>query len=224
VSTADGPLTPFAVVLATDRLRLRPLRPDDVDAMVDLDSDPEVMRWLTGGTATPRDYIDDVVLPRFLERDPRRPWLGVWATEGPDGRFLGWVSLRPMSPACPRWATLGYRLCRSAWGRGYGTEAAGAVLGRAFEGGDLERAEAMVYEANIASQRVLQKLGLRLCGRRHLTLDDLAISDTFDGGAASSVWEGDDLIYRIDRAGWFEVHGWETPGAASQGDAPRARA
>jgi RimJ/RimL family protein N-acetyltransferase len=220
---ADGQ-QPSVAVLATNRLRLRPLRPDDVDAMVDLDGDPEVMRWLTGGAATPRDYIEEVVLPGFLERYQRRPWLGVWATEGPDGRFLGWVSLRPMSPACPRWAILGYRLCRSAWGRGYGTEAAGAVLGRAFEDGDLERAEAMVYEANVASQRVLQKLGLRLCGRRHLTLDALAISDTFDGGGSSAVWEGDDLIYRIDRAGWLERHRSDARDAAGTGYAPRARA
>lgn len=185
----------------TGRLRLRRLRADDLDAMVELDSDPEVMRWLSGGTATPREFIEEVVLPGFLAVDPGRPWLGVWAVEHPADGFIGWVSLRPGRPETPTSAVLGYRLRREAWGRGYATEAAGNVLRRAFESGDLEDVEATVYEANVGSRRVLEKLGLRVVRRQRLTPDELAAMDTFDAGGAE-VWDGDDLVFRLDRAGW----------------------
>ncbi len=191
--------------LATERLRLRRLRPDDLDALVDLDSDPEVMRWLSGGTPTPREFIEEVVLPGFLARYPTRPWLGVWMAELPDGPPIGWVSLRPVRPEAPAWASLGYRLRRAGWGRGYATEAARAVLGQAFGTGDLERVEATVYEDNLRSQRVLAKLGLRLLRRHHLALDDLAVVDSFVGGV--DVWPGDDLIYRLDRGEWLSRGG-----------------
>jgi RimJ/RimL family protein N-acetyltransferase len=187
--------------LATERLRLRRPRPDDIDALVKLDDDPEVMRWLSGGQATPRSVIEDVVLPGLLATDPLRPWLGAWVIEDPDGAFLGWVTLRPMDAAVPTCASLGYRLRRAAWGKGIATEASHAVLRRAFAEGDLERVEASAYEDNRASRRVLEKLGLRMHARYRLTLDDLARTDTFDGGAAS-VWDGDDLVYRLDRADW----------------------
>lgn len=190
-----------AVTVDTQRLRLRPLGTDDLDALVELDSDPEVMRWLSGGTATPREFLEEVVLPGFLDLDPGRPWLGAWAIEDRDGAFLGWVSLRPSRPEVPTSATLGYRLRRAAWGRGFATEAARAVLARAFEAGDLALVEATVYEANSASRRVLEKLGLREAGRGAMTPDDLAAVDTFQA-TSGGVWEGDDIVYRIERAAW----------------------
>ena len=98
------------VFLETERLVLRRFTEADVDNLFELDSDPEVMRWLSGGTPTPREYIEEVVLPGFLAADERRPWLGVWALEQPDAGFLGWVSLRPVAPETPTWAVLGYRL------------------------------------------------------------------------------------------------------------------
>ncbi len=185
----------------TQRLRLRPLATDDLDALVDLDSDPEVMRWLSGGTATPREFLEEVVLPGFLATYPGCPWLGAWAIEDGDGTFLGWVSLRPSHPGIPTTATLGYRLRRGAWGRGVATEAARTVLAWAFGAGDLELVQATVYEANAASRRVLEKLGLWAFGRLRLTPDDLTGVDTFHA-ASGEPWDGADILYRLDRAGW----------------------
>lgn len=54
------------VYLETDRLLLRRLTPDDVAAVVELDSDPAVMRYLTGGRATPLEEVRDEVLPFWL--------------------------------------------------------------------------------------------------------------------------------------------------------------
>jgi RimJ/RimL family protein N-acetyltransferase len=192
--------------LTTARLRLRRLRADDVEALVELDADPAVMRWLSGGSATPREFIEEVVLPGFLASYPCRPWLGVWVIEDPAGAFLGWVSLRPELAELPDRATLGYRLRRPGWGRGIATEAARAVVDRAFQDGDLVSAAATVYEANLASRRVLRKLGFREVRRQHLTHEDLDGIDTFPGGGA--VWDGDDVIYRLDRAGWLASRAW----------------
>ncbi len=65
--------------LETARLSLRRFTAADVDRLVDLDGDPEVMRYLNGGTPTPRDVIEREILPRFLAVDRRHPGLGFWA-------------------------------------------------------------------------------------------------------------------------------------------------
>jgi hypothetical protein len=54
------------VVLETDRLRLRRFTADDIDLLVDLDSDPDVKRYIDGGNATSREEVEGVVLPRIL--------------------------------------------------------------------------------------------------------------------------------------------------------------
>ena len=193
----------------TGRLRLRRLVEQDLGALVELDSDPEVMRYLSGGRATPREFIEEVVLPRFVERFPGRPWLGVWAIEllGNEA-FLGSVraSTRQARPRPPR--------PRSAIGSagdclgicGYATDAAGVVLETAFTDGDTQEVEATTYEENLASQRVLEKLGMRLRRRHRLTADELAAVTTFHA-AGGGVWDGDDLVYGIDRAEWLASRG-----------------
>src|SRR6266511_1393505 len=55
------------IFLETDRLVLRRFTDDDVDNLVDLDSDPDVMHFINGGRPTPREEIQDDVLPAFLE-------------------------------------------------------------------------------------------------------------------------------------------------------------
>src|SRR5213078_1754478 len=96
----------------------------DVDALIELDSDPEVMRFLSGGAPTPPEVIVHEILPRFLARDPRFPDLGFWAAEEKaSGAFIGWVSLRSTCERTPRQVELGFRLRRAVWCRGYATEA-----------------------------------------------------------------------------------------------------
>lgn len=194
-------------LLTTGRLRLRRLSAHDLERLVALDGDPEVMRYLSGGAATPRQVLAERVLPRFLLRDERRRYLGVWAVEGlEDGGFLGWVSLWPLSQETPAEVRLGYRLQRSAWGQGHATEAARALLDLAFAEGDLERVEATTFELNLASQRVLEKLGLRLARRYRPTQEELAASGSFDPGEAEP-WDGDDLVYEVGRHTWLQAQG-----------------
>ena len=69
------------VLLETARLRLRQFTPDDVDRLVELDSDPEVMRYVTFGAPTPRDRYVEVFLPRWFAIYRETPLLGYWAAE-----------------------------------------------------------------------------------------------------------------------------------------------
>src|SRR5213080_1743858 len=66
-------------VLTTERLILRQLTDDDVDNLVELDSDPAVLRYINGGTPTPRAVIQDEILPRFMEYYDRGHGFGFWA-------------------------------------------------------------------------------------------------------------------------------------------------
>src|SRR6266851_4079712 len=90
------------VFLETQRLVLRQFTMADVDNLVSLDDDPEVMRFITGGAATPRGEIADEVLPAFLGYYERFEGYGFWAAvEKATGEFLGWFHFRPKDAASP---------------------------------------------------------------------------------------------------------------------------
>ncbi|RLP95242.1 N-acetyltransferase [Micromonospora sp. BL4] len=156
---------------ATDRLRLRRLTMGDVDALVELDSDPEVMRFLTGGVATPLAAVRDVHLPKQLARYDRHPGLGRWAAlDRESGVFLGWFALDPSEDGAE--AELGYRLRRSAWGRGLATEGSRALVRYAFDVVGVRRVWAETMTVNDRSRRVMTKAGLRYVRTFHLQWDD----------------------------------------------------
>jgi RimJ/RimL family protein N-acetyltransferase len=67
------------IILETPRLVLRQLAGDDVSNLFDLNSDPEVMRYLTGGRPTPREEIRDQIIPFYLAVYDRFGMLGTWA-------------------------------------------------------------------------------------------------------------------------------------------------
>jgi RimJ/RimL family protein N-acetyltransferase len=115
-------VTSADVFLETERLLLRRFTEDDVSNLVELDADPQVMRFITGGRATPREEVESELLPAFLGHYERYAGHGFWAAiEKSSGRFLGWFHLRPDEGAAPGEVELGYRLRRSAWGKGYAT-------------------------------------------------------------------------------------------------------
>ena len=150
------------IVLETERLVLRRFTEDDIDNLVELDSDPEVMRFITGGLATPRDEIQNEVLPAFLDHYRHLAGFGFWAAlEKSTGRFLGWFHLRPPNRARSGELELGFRLCRSAWGRGYATEGSLALVHAGFAELGAERIVASTMVVNVASRRVMEKAGLK---------------------------------------------------------------
>ncbi|MGQ0775546.1 MAG: GNAT family N-acetyltransferase [Pseudonocardiales bacterium] len=149
------------VFLEAERLVLRRFTAADVDALVELDSDPDVMRFITGGKATPRQIVQDDILPTFLGYYERFAEFGYWAAvQKRTGAFLGWFHFRPSSGR-PEGIELGYRLRRAAWGHGYATEGSHALIRKGFTEFGVQRVVASTMTVNTASRRVLEKVGLR---------------------------------------------------------------
>ena len=185
------------IFLETERLVLRRFTEADLDNLVDLDGDPDVMRFLTGGTPTPRDVIQNVVLPRFLSYYERFAGYGFWAAiEKQTGEFLGWFHFRPPEGAGPDEVELGYRLRKSAWGKGFGTEGSRALIRKGFTELGVRRVVASTYQDNIGSRRVMEKAGMTLARTYRLTkleAEKLGITD---------LWDGDDLEYALTKTEW----------------------
>ncbi|MFZ1401074.1 MAG: GNAT family N-acetyltransferase [Candidatus Promineifilaceae bacterium] len=192
----------MALLLETERLRLRRFTAVDTDHLFALDNDPEVMRYLNGGEPTPRQVVAQQILPGFMQIDPARPQFGFWAAElKTSGEFVGWFSIRPL-PENPHHAALGYRLVRAAWGQGLATEGVQALIRKGFAELKLDRVVATTYEHNVASRRVMEKAGMKLVRRFRLTVEELH-SDTYHT-EATEVWDGDDVAYALEKFAWEE--------------------
>src|SRR5437868_7408832 len=150
------------IFLETARLLLRRFTEDDVDNLAELDSDPDVMRFINGGRSTPREEIESDVLPGFLGYYERFSGYGFWAAvEKSSGRFVGWFHFRPAAAADPDEIELGYRLLRSAWGKGYATEGSRALIQKGFAELGVRRVVASTMVVNVASRREMEQAGLR---------------------------------------------------------------
>ncbi len=149
-------------LLRTERLVLRQFTPDDADLLLELDSDPEVMRYINGGTPTPANEIRDVMIPRWLDWYAKPGGYGYWAAlELPAMTFVGWFHLRPDEHDPEQCVDLGYRLRRDAWGRGLATEGSRALIDYGFSSLGLQRISAHAMIGNDASMRVMEKAGMR---------------------------------------------------------------
>lgn len=168
-----------AVSRTTERLTLRHFSQADTDLLLALDSDPEVMRYLTGGAPTSRADLEAHVLPAMTRRYSRLGGPAFWAAEErASGNFVGWFHLRPKDHEANATDTtaagptthgssqgldleLGYRLNRRSWGRGYATEGSRSLVRAAFEELGAERVYASTMAVNARSRRVMEKAGLR---------------------------------------------------------------
>ncbi|MER7014163.1 GNAT family N-acetyltransferase [Saccharopolyspora sp. NPDC000359] len=151
----------MAVFLETERLVLREFGADDVDRLLELASDPAVMRYIFGGPPPTRAEVTEQ-LNRCLAHYAEFGGLGKWAAlERGTGRFVGMFMLHPTADGPRDEAELGYRLHRSAWGRGYATEGAIALVRTGFTEFGLRRISGQAMSVNTGSRRVLEKAGLR---------------------------------------------------------------
>ncbi len=185
----------MSIFLETDRLTLRRFTEADEDNLVELDSDPEVMRFLTGGEATRREDVRGRTLPTIFDFYARFAGFGYWAAEERSTRrFLGWFHFRPPKPENERphgGIELGYRLRRPAWGRGYATEGSRALIRTGFTELGVERVVAETMAVNLGSRRVLEKSGLTLVRTFHR-----------DGLEAIEGVEHGVVEYALTRADW----------------------
>ncbi|MCL7492532.1 MULTISPECIES: GNAT family N-acetyltransferase [Streptomyces] len=150
--------------LETERLALRRFTADDADLLIELDSDPAVMRYLTGGNPTPPEVVRERDLPRILAGYEK--WggdLGLFAAQEKDGgAFIGWFILRPEPEGPLDEVELGYRLRQAAWGKGYATEGSRALLGKAFTELGVRMVWAATMSVNHGSRNIMEKLEMRL--------------------------------------------------------------
>jgi len=143
-------------------LILRRLTPADAQHLFELDSDPEVMRYLTGGVPHSFEFIVEKALPHYLSFYDRFDQLGFWAAiEKSSGRFLGWFHFRPFKEV-PEETELGYRLRKDAWGQGFATEGSRALIEKGFSQLGCTTVVATTMITNQRSRHVMEKVGMTL--------------------------------------------------------------
>jgi RimJ/RimL family protein N-acetyltransferase len=167
--------------LRTERLILRAIQPEDVDAYYErLFADPEVMRYLPGGEPLPRERLDGLV-----ERSHghwEQHGYGVWVVcDGTDAQVIGQCGLRFIDEVGE--TEILYAYARSSWGQGLATEAGLATLAFGFEQAPLQRIVAYAVPDNTASTRVMEKFRMRREGTDRL-------------------WDMDLVRYAINRTEW----------------------
>jgi RimJ/RimL family protein N-acetyltransferase len=180
--------------LDTERLTLRHFTAADADLLTELDSDPAVMRYLTGGEPTPPEHYRKRGLRNIMNGYERSGGdFGLFAAHDKDrGAFIGWFHLRPEEEGPLDEAELGYRLRQAEWGKGYATEGSQGLLAKGFTelGVRLVWAETMVV--NKGSQKVLEKVGMTMTGPLD-TPDDMQMVEGAEYGG---------LRYEITKEQW----------------------
>ncbi len=147
--------------LYTERLQLVPLSDVHLELEIALDTDPEVMRYLTG-RALSRAEVEQAHWRRIAAAR-EVAGLGFWAGFA-GGEFVGWWILQPPhgpdQPKVAGEADLGYRLLRRHWRRGYASEGARELIRYGFDDLGLDRIFAQTMAANTAARATMSAAGL----------------------------------------------------------------
>jgi len=147
------------VILNTERLVLRHLEPEDLDALYALYCDPEMRQYYPDGTRTVEETKEE--LDWFLRGHPRRPELGLWATvERRTGEFLGRCGLLPWHIDGKDEVELAFMIKKERWREGFATEAAHGIIKHSHDVIGLHRLVCLVMPGNAASARVAAKAGM----------------------------------------------------------------
>ena len=157
----------------SNRLSFRLMDRNDADLLFALDQDPEVMKYINGGTPNSRQTIDDVFVPRMESyRNPDKGW-GLWqvsSTEEND--YLGWILIRPMeffsdNPELDN-LEIGWRFFQKSWGKGYATEAAKHILEAISQQDETIKAFSAIADTdNLGSIAIMKKLDMAFVKSYH---------------------------------------------------------
>ncbi len=177
----------------TERLLLRRWHPADREPFAALNADPRVMKHFP---STQSRQESDALVERIQATFDQHGF-GPWAVEVPNvALFIGFVGL-----SVPRFTAhftpcveIGWRLAAEYWNKGYATEAARAVVAAGFEDFQLEEIVAFTVPANLASRRVMEKIGMR-----HDEADDFDHPSLPDGHPLKR-----HVLYRISRSAHSE--------------------
>ena len=157
------------IIFETERLVLRRLVIEDLDALYELYRDPEIRRYFPEGTLDLKSTRAE--LEWFLNGHPRHPELGLWATiHKPTGAFIGRCGLLPWMIEGRLEIEIAYLLGRPYWRQGLGSEVARGLVRYGFDRLGLKRLIALIDADNLASVRTAESAGLRF--ERDLVLDE----------------------------------------------------
>ena len=186
--------------LRSARLLLRPFSEGDADAIYAIQSNPRVLRYWDAPPWTDRGRADAFIAAcRKMEEDGSGARFAIETPE--NGAFLGWCAMFRWNPGYKSLG-IGYCLDEPVWGKGYATEAVRAMLEWAYGTLDLNRVEAELDTRNVASARVLEKLGFQ---REGLRREDCIVS-----GEVSDSW-----VYGLLKRDWTaQPNAAEVAGAA----------
>lgn len=150
------------IFIETERLILREIQSADIEGMLELDSDPEVHRYLGDAPVTDRERIAEVI--NFIRQQYIDNGIGRWAViDKTTNQFIGWAGLKFVSETInghTDYYDLGFRIIRKFWNKGFATEASVGLLNYAFKTLNADAVYALVDCDNIASNKVLKKVGL----------------------------------------------------------------
>jgi RimJ/RimL family protein N-acetyltransferase len=175
-----------APTLDTERLLLRGFTLDDAPAFhAGVTADPDVMRFLPGGVPRSLDRTVEMIAT-FDNGWRERRTSGLAVVYKANGQVIGQVGLWPVTPSDggPQDVEVFYALAKAYWGQGLAAEAARAMIAYGFEQAGLNRIVAVAYPENTASQRVMQKLGMR------------------DEGLSSRYYNTEMALFSLSRDAW----------------------
>ncbi len=164
----------YQAELETHRIQLIPLSDEHLEHEVELDADPEVMRYLGAGSARTREEVEELHRRR-LAIAGRVPGLGFWAGFV-DREFVGWWILEPperadQGPVVGQ-AELGYRLLRRHWRKGLASEGAREIIRHGFQDIGVARIFAETMAINAASRATMTSVGMEHVRTFHLDFDE----------------------------------------------------
>lgn len=146
--------------LDTPRFTLRLWTAADILDLLDLDDDPDVVRYV--GPTLPRPERE-ANWRGFIGNEAGRPVLCI--REKASGTFLGWAFLRPFRDTSGDWE-LGYRLRKAVWGQGVGSEVARALMDWGWQQKEIDVIGAVYETPNVASRAIMLKVGMKDAGER----------------------------------------------------------
>lgn len=152
------------VFTETKRLILRKLVLSDLDGMFELDSNPEVHKYL--GNNPVKDQLQSIQSIEDKITQYKDYGIGRWAViDRNNGDFMGWAGLKFVTDSTNKvenYYDLGYRLIQRYWGKGIASEAASAIIEKAFTILNIKEIYAMADCDNIASDKTLKSIGMKL--------------------------------------------------------------
>ncbi len=184
-----APARSAADEVETSRLRLRMFRPEDLDGLSGMTSDPEVMRYIGHGVTLTREETRSN-LATIISAFSRRGF-GRWALELKEtGSLVGYCGLSLGNAEFG--IELAYLLARRAWGRGLALEAGRATLRYGFERLGLASVAGLTFHNNLRSRRVLERLGMSFVRDAHFHGFDCV-----HYAVAREDWRDDGSYYRL---------------------------